>query len=94
MTSLRKALTNYERSIMTTTPTATASATASRGLPVFALATMVLFVLKVAGEAGATWGLANISWWLVFTPLLIGFAIAAVILVIALIIVLVAVWND
>lgn len=79
---------------MANAPTANATATASRGLPVFALATMVLFILKVAGEAGASWGLANISWWLVFAPLLLGFGIALIFLTIFLIFVLIAVWND
>lgn len=75
---------------MANTPTATATATASRGFPVFAFATMVLFVLKVGNVAS----FGDISWWLVFAPLLLGLGIALIFLVIFLIIVLIAVWND
>lgn len=49
--------------------TATASATAT--FPVLTFATLVLLVLKVAAIEGASWGL-DISWWLVFAPMLFG----------------------
>lgn len=71
-----------------------ATATASVGFPVFGLAFAVLFVLKVAGLAGASWGLANLSWWWVFSPLLIGLALSLVVIAIFLFIVfLVAVFG-
>lgn len=73
-----------------TTPNATATANASRGLPVFALATMALFVLKV----GSVGSFGAISWWLVFTPLFIGVGIALLFLTIFLVILLIAVLND
>ena len=69
-------------------PAATATATAS--FPVFGLAFAVLLVLKLAGMAGATWGLANLSWWWVFSPLLIGFGLTVLIIVLVLIGVLIA----
>lgn len=53
---------------------AVATSSASVGFPVFTLAFLVLLVLKVAGTHGASWGLANISWFWVFSPLLLGFA--------------------
>lgn len=58
---------------MTSSSKSSASASASVGFPVFGLAFAVLFVLKVAGLAGASWGLANLSWWWVVSPILIGF---------------------
>jgi hypothetical protein len=67
---------------MTTNNTATASATT--GFPVLGLAFAVLFVLKVAGQAGASWGLANLSWWIVFSPLLLGFGLSLFILLVIL----------
>lgn len=50
-----------------------ATASASVGFPVFTLAFAVLLVLKVAGMYGASWGLASISWFWVFSPFLFGF---------------------
>lgn len=77
---------------MTNTPQATATATAS--FPVFGLAFVVLFILKVAGLAGASWGLANLSWWWVISPLLIGLGLTAVVLlVVFLVIVAIAIFN-
>lgn len=60
---------------MTTNTGSTATATATTSFPVFGLAFVVLLVLKLAGMAGASWGLANLSWWWVFSPLLIGLGI-------------------
>lgn len=48
------------------------SATSSVSVSFLGLAFAVLLVLKVAGLAGASWGLANLSWWWVFSPILIG----------------------
>jgi hypothetical protein len=59
---------------------ATASATATSTFPIFGLVFVVLFVLKVAGLAGASWGLATLSWWWVVLPLFIPWAILLVIL--------------
>lgn len=53
---------------------ANATASASVGFPVFTFVFAVLLVLKVAGQAGASWGLANLSWFWVFSPLIFGFA--------------------
>lgn len=64
------------------TATSSASANASTGCSVFGLAFAVLFVLKVAGLAGASWGLAELSWWWVFSPILIGFGIFFLVLAI------------
>lgn len=55
---------------------ATASASSSAGIGIFGLATIVLLVFKLAGIAGVSWGLANLSWFWVFAPLLVGFAIS------------------
>lgn len=63
---------------------ATASATTS--FPVFGLAFAVLLVLKVAGMAGASWGLANLSWFWVFFPLMLGFGLFFLIMLIFLVI--------
>lgn len=62
---------------------ATASATATSTFPVFGLVFVVLFVLKVAGLAGASWGLANLSWWWVVLPLFVPWAILLVVLTLA-----------
>lgn len=64
----------------------TATASASAGIPVFGLAFAILFILKVAGLAGASWGLASLSWWWVFAPLLIGFGIFFLIIATVLVI--------
>jgi hypothetical protein len=69
---------------MTTNNTATASASA--GFPVLGLAFAVLFVLKVAGQAGASWGLASLSWWVVFSPLLVGLGLFVFVLLIILLV--------
>lgn len=69
-------------------PSSTATATASAGFPIFGLAFAVLFVLKVAGLAGASWGLANLSWWWVVSPLLIGLGFSIFIIAIFLLILL------
>ena len=57
-----------------------ATATASSGVSVFTLAFIVLLVFKLADVAGASWGL-DISWWLVFSPLLISFGIVVLFLI-------------
>lgn len=64
------------------TPTATATTTVTKTLPVFGLAFAVLFVLKVAGLAGASWGLASLSWFWVFFPLLLPWIIVLIFLVV------------
>jgi len=69
-------------------PSSTATATASVGFPVFGAAFAVLFVLKVAGMAGASWGLANLSWWWVVSPLLIGLGFSLFVIAIFLLILL------
>lgn len=66
----------------------TATASASVGFPVFTIAFAVLFVLKVAGEAGATWGLANLSWWWVFSPIFVAIGLTVFWLIVMAVIVL------
>jgi len=68
---------------------ATASASSS-GIGVFGLAFAVLLIFKLAGMAGASWGLANLSWWWVFSPLLIGFGLSIVVLIVFFVSVLAA----
>lgn len=63
-----------------------ASANATSTFPIFGLAFVILLVLKVAGMAGASWGLANLSWFWVVSPLLIGFGITVVVIAILFII--------
>lgn len=67
-----------------------ANATATTSFPVLGLAFAVLLVLKLAGMAGASWGLANLSWWWVFSPLLIGFGIFFLVLAVVLVVALFA----
>jgi hypothetical protein len=71
-----------------------ASASATVSVSWLGLAFAVLLVLKIAGEAGAAWGLANLSWWWVFSPLLIGFGLFFLVLAVILGIALVAVLLD
>jgi hypothetical protein len=66
------------------------TANAAVSFPVFGLAFAVLLVLKIAGLAGASWGLANLSWWWVFSPLLIGFGIFFLVLAFVLLVALIA----
>lgn len=66
----------------------TATSTASVGFPIFGAAFAVLLVLKVAGMAGASWGLANLSWWWVVSPLLIGLGLSVLMIVVFLFILL------
>lgn len=63
--------------------TATAS---SRGFGVFGAAFLILLVFKLAGLAGVSWGLAELSWLWVVAPLLIGFAWALFWIVVLLVI--------
>lgn len=84
----RRALNNYERSLTMSNPSSTATAVGSVSFPIFGAAFAVLFVLKVAGLAGASWGLANLSWWWVISPLLISIAFSIFIIVIFLLILL------
>lgn len=68
------------------TNSSSSTATASGGIGIFGLAFAVLLVFKLAGLAGASWGLANLSWWWVFSPLLISFGLSILILVIVLVV--------
>lgn len=63
-----------------------ASASASGGIGIFGLAFIALLVFKLAGMAGASWGLANLSWWWVFAPVIIGFSLSIMTLLIFVII--------
>lgn len=59
-----------------------ASASASTGgIGVLGLTTIVLLVFKLAGMAGASWGLANLSWFWVFAPILFGIGMTVVFLI-------------
>ena len=89
MTNARRALRDYERSLNVSNNN-TANATATTSFPVLTLAFAVLLVLKVAGNAGASWGLANLSWWVVFSPLLLGFGFFLLFLIIAFVVFLIA----
>jgi hypothetical protein len=67
-----------------------ATASASVGFPVFTIAFFVLLILKVAGQQGASWGLANLSWWWVFSPLLFGFGLFLLVMIFAIIVIVLA----
>lgn len=68
----------------------TASASASSGsIGIFGLLTAILLVFKLAGMGGASWGLANLSWFWVFAPL--GFGILLSLFFIGLMIFLIAI---
>lgn len=56
------------------------SSSSSAGVGIFGVLTAVLLVFKLAGMAGASWGLANLSWWVVFAPVLIGFGLTLLII--------------
>lgn len=74
---------------MSSAPQATATASAA-SFPVFAFASLVLFVLKVGGIGN----FATMSWWWVAAPMLFGFALYFTFLIIfILIVVLVAVFG-
>lgn len=60
------------------------SSTATGGVGIFGLLTAILLVFKLAGLAGVSWGLANLSWFWVFAPLLAGLTIGIVALLIVL----------
>jgi hypothetical protein len=59
------------------------NATATRGFPIFTLAFVALFIGKVAG-----W--LQITWFIVFLPLLIGFSMLIGVLAIVAVIALIA----
>lgn len=84
MASTRKALRDYERSLTMSNSTSSATASANGGIGIFGLITVVLLVFKLAGMAGASWGLANLSWFWVFAPLLFGIALSIIFIVIFL----------
>lgn len=65
----------------------TNSASSSSGIGIFGLLTAILLVFKLAGMAGVSWGLPNLSWLWVFAPLAIGIVISVVFLLVALVIV-------
>ena len=67
-----------------------ASASASGGIGIFGLLTAILLVFKLAGMAGVSWGLADLSWVWVFAPLAIGFAIYFTIILVVLLIAAIA----
>lgn len=69
-----------------TTNNNSATASASVGFPVFTIAFLTLLVLKIAGLNGASWGLANLSWWWVFSPLLIGFGLFVLIMFVLIVV--------
>lgn len=57
------------------------SASTGNGLGLFGAITVVLLVFKLAGMAGASWGLANLSWWWVFAPALVGTGLFVVVVI-------------
>ena len=65
------------------TPSATASASGG-GIGFLGLLTIVLVVLKALGYI-------NISWWLVFLPVMIGFGIFLLVLAILLVLAVISV---
>ena len=77
---------------MSNTPQASSSSSVS--VSFLGLAFAVLLVLKIAGMAGASWGLANLSWFWVFSPILIGFGIFLLVLAVILIIAVLAAIFD
>jgi hypothetical protein len=38
----------------------------------FDILSIILFVFKLAGIAGVSWGLASIPWWVIFLPVIVG----------------------
>jgi hypothetical protein len=58
------------------------SSSSSAGIGIFGLLTAILLVFKLAGMAGASWGLANLSWFWVFAPLGFGICFSLVLLLI------------
>jgi len=68
----------------------TATATArSGGVGIFGLAFIALLVFKLAYLGGASWGV-NIPWLVVFLPVVVGFGLTILILLIFLAIVIFA----
>jgi Na+/H+-translocating membrane pyrophosphatase len=62
--------------------------------PVLALISGILFILKVAGDAGTSWGVVGMSYWTVFAPILYGLAVAVVILLVVALVILVIALLD
>lgn len=69
--------------------TNSSSASASGGIGVFGVAFIALLVFKLAGMAGASWGLANLSWWWVFSPILIATGLTLLVLFFVLVVALI-----
>ena len=90
MTSARRALRDYERSLNMPNTVNNNNASSRGGVGVLGLAFIVLLVFKLAGQAGASWGLASLSWWVVFSPLLLGFGLFIFLLVILVILAVLA----
>lgn len=65
------------------------SSSSSTGIGVLGLTFVVLLVFKLAGMAGASWGLASLSWFWVFSPLILGFGIFFVVLAVIAIVALI-----
>lgn len=77
MTSPRRALRDYERSLTGRQEvSSSSSASSSAGIGIFGLLTAILLVFKLAGMAGVSWGLPNLSWFWVFAPLGVGIALS------------------
>lgn len=60
-------------------PRATASASSNGGIGLCGLTFVVLLALKLAG-------IADISWWWVFSPLLIGFGLTLLVIIVVLVV--------
>lgn len=87
MTNARRTLRNYERSLtVSNQPQATATAS-SGGIGLFGLTFVALLVLKLTG-------LADISWLIVFLPLIIGFGLVVLFLLVGLIFALIIAIKD
>lgn len=54
------------------TEKSTATATSRSGVSVLGLTFLILLVFKLAGMAGVSWGLANLSWFWIVLPLVLS----------------------